>query len=107
MTKRFIIKKMKNTRGVTAIPPDPTAPVAQPHLCVFVIVLALLVSRFLVLSSSIMEHELFWSVWPIVSNWLLDQLMEAISQRRLRRLRRAVFDAWREEIPPELISDSD
>ena len=63
----------------------------------FVIVLAQLVSRFLVLSSSIMDHELFWRAWPIVAKWLHDQMMEGIRQWRLARLRLVVFNAWVKE----------
>ena len=61
-------------------------------------------------SSSIMNHELFFTAWPIVSSWLRDQYIKAINQRRLRNLRLAVFNAWVEEarvFPPPLVSSSD
>ena len=57
-----------------------------------------------------MNHELFFTAWPIVSSWLRDQYIKAINQRRLRNLRMAVFNAWVEEaqvFPPPLVSSSD
>ena len=56
-----------------------------------------------------MNHELFFTAWPIVSSWLRDQYIKAINQRRLRNLRLAVFNAWVEEarvFPPPLVSSS-
>ena len=89
----------------------------QPsYMCVLVIVLAQLVSRLncITESSYIMNHELFFTAWPIVSSWLRDQYIKAIfiiiNQRRLRNLQLAVFNAWVEEagvFPPPLVSSSD
>ena len=84
----------------------------QPHVCVLVIVMAQLVTRLncITESSCIMNHELFFTAWPIVSSWLLDQYIKAMNQRRLRNLRMAVFNAWAVAagvLPPPLVSSSD
>ena len=91
---------------------SPSARAPQPHVCVLVIVMAQLVPRLncITESSCIMNHELFFTAWPIVSSWLLDQYIKAMNQRRLRNLRMAVFNAWAVAagvFPPPLVSSSD